>query len=439
MAHTPSDVVRSALVPLADVDDCRVVVDFVGDAEFALLGEASHGTHQFYAARAAITQKLIVESGFRAVAIEGDWPDAARVNSYVQHRGNDRTAVESLADFERFPTWMWRNTVVVEFLEWLRDYNDGLPADAKVGFYGMDLYALYGSIRALLRYLSKVDPAAAARAKERLSCFDRFGEDSQAYGYAAALGLQSCEEDVVRSLVDLQRRGPEYASKDGYAARDEYFFAEQNARLIKDAEEYYRAMFRGGVDSWNLRDRHMVETLVGLRNHMSRDGAPAKIAVWAHNSHLGDARATQMGQRGELNVGQLIREAYGPTSASIGMTTASGTVTAASDWDAPVELKRVRPPHGGSYEELFHEVSVPRFFLSMRQSAVADVLRKPMLERAIGVIYRPETERGSHYFRASLPLQFDAVLHFDHTIALRPLEVGAKHDAEAPETFPSGI
>lgn len=434
------DRLQAALTALADVQDCASVVNLIGDAEFALLGEASHGTHEFYAHRAAITKKLIVESGYNAVAIEGDWPDAYRVNRYVHHSGDDKSAFEALTDFQRFPTWMWRNVVVVEFLEWLREYNDGLPEEHKVGFYGMDLYALYASMRALLMYLQKIDPGAAERARARYSCFEVYGEDSQAYGYAAAFGMQSCEDEVVRQLMDLKRRSAEYAARDGRAARDEYFVAEQNARLVKNAEEYYRTMFRGGVSSWNLRDQHMVGTLEALRGHLSRNGHPAKIAVWAHNSHLGDARATQMGQRGELNVGQLVRERYGEKAALVGFTTSMGTVTAASDWDAPVELKRVRPALGDSYEHLFHETSVPRFMLPLRDDPIRTELMRPRLERAIGVIYRPDTERVSHYFQASLSSQFDAVVHFDHTTALRPLEVTAGWVSdEAPETFPTGV
>jgi erythromycin esterase-like protein len=434
------DALASALTTIADVDDCASVVDFIGDAELALLGEASHGTYEFYAARAAITKRLIVESGFRAIAIEGDWPDTYRVNRYVQHASSDRSAIEALTDFERFPTWMWRNVVMVEFIEWLREYNEGLPRDDQVGIYGMDLYALYASIRAVLAYLEQVDPQGARRARDFYGCFDAFGEDSQAYGYAAAFGLQSCEDEVVRQLMELRRRAAEYASRDGRVARDEYFVAEQNARLVKNAEAYYRTMYRGGVSSWNLRDRHMAGTVEALRDHLSEEGRPARIALWAHNSHLGDARATQMGSRGELNVGQLMRERFGSRAVLVGFTTSFGTVTAASDWDAPVELMRVRPALDDSYEHLFHEVAVPRFFLRLNDERIHRDLMKPRLERAIGVIYRPETERASHYFQASLSSQFDAVLHFDHTTALRPLEAAAGWKSnEVPETFPSGV
>jgi erythromycin esterase-like protein len=426
----PYDTIQAALTPLTGLDDTQAVVDLIGDAEFALLGEASHGTHEFHAHRAAVTKKLILESGYRAVAVEADWPDAYRLNRYVRHQSDDRSAVDALEEFERFPTWMWRNMVVVEFIEWLREYNDGLPpGHDQVGFYGMDLYALYASIRVVLAYLDRTDPAAAARARERYSCFDRYGEDPQAYAFVETFGQESCEDAVVGQLIDLQRRTSK--ASEGHL---------ENARVVKNAEEYYRTMFRGGNQSWNLRDQHMVGTLEALRDHFSEPDRPAKIAVWAHNSHLGDARATQMGQRGEWNVGQLVRERFSGTTALIGYTTSHGTVTAASDWGEPVELKRVRPALPESCEHLFHEAGAPRFLLSFESAAVRRVFMKPRLERAIGVIYRPDTERQSHYFYASLASQFDAIVHIDHTTALRPLEVTAEWRApDVPETYPTGV
>jgi erythromycin esterase-like protein len=433
---TLHDAIQAALSPLTGTDDMRAAVDLVGDAELALLGESSHGTHEFYASRANITRQLIVESGFRGVVVEADWPDAYRVNRYVRHEGQDASAIQALDDFKRFPTWMWRNTDVVAFIEWLRDHNDGLPEEQRVGFYGMDLYALHASMRAVLAYLEKSDTDAARRARERYGCFDRYGEDPQAYAYAERFGLETCEDAVIDVLMALRR----HAASAPVLQRDEFFFAEQNARLVKNAEEYYRTMFRGGTQSWNLRDQHMAGTIEALRHHLSEPGRPAKLAVWAHNSHLGDARATQMGQRGELNVGQLMRERFPGKTALIGYTTAHGTVTAASDWDEPLEMKRVRPPLPDSYEHLFHELATPRFFLPLVEEPVRHLLMKPRLERAIGVIYRPETERQSHYFHASLPSQFDAVLHFDHTSAVRPLELTAQWTlSDVPETFPTGV
>jgi erythromycin esterase-like protein len=418
-------------------------MDLVGEARFVLLGEASHGTHEFYHECAQITERLIKEKGFTAVAVEADWPDAYRVNRYVRGVSDDVDAIEALADFRRFATRMWRNTDVVEFLEWLRAHNDALPPSApKIGFYGLDLYSLHASMKAVLHYLDKVDPEAAKRARGRYACFDHFGEDTQVYGFMTASGLaKSCEEEVISQLVDLQRRAMEYARRDGHVAEDELFYAEQNARLVKNAEAYYRSMFLEEVSSWNLRDRHMVETLDALIAHLGRQGGRAKVVVWAHNSHLGDARATQMGQRGELNVGQLMREKYGRDAVLVGFTTHHGTVTAASDWGEIAERKRVRPAPAGSYEALFHAARLARFLLSWREGDTATKsLHEPRLERAIGVIYRPETERMSHYFRARLPDQFDAVLHFDETRAVEPLERTAEWETgEVPERFPFAV
>ena len=439
-----TDAVRECAHPLTgSAQDYEPLMDLIGDARFVLIGEASHGTHEFYQQRAEITKRLIQEKGFTAVAVEADWPDAYRVNRYVRGIGDDTTSADALAGFDRFPAWMWRNTEVVNFIDWLREYNNGLPQNAtKAGFYGLDLYSLHTSVEAVLSYLDKIDPEAAKRARYRYSCFEHFGEDTQGYGYAASFGLtESCQKKVINELLELQHRAGEYALADGQEAEDEYFYAEQNARLIKNAEEYYRSMFRGRVSSWNLRDRHMAETLDHLVTHLDKQRNRTKVVLWAHNSHLGDARATDMGDAGELNVGQLVRERYGRDAVLVGLTTYSGTVTAASNWGAPPERKRVRPGMSGSYEALFHETGLPRFLLTLRSDdKAATALRKRRLERAIGVIYLPETERVSHYFHARLPDQFDAVLHFDETRALEPLERTSHWEkGEVPETFPSSL
>jgi len=441
-----ADLVRRSAHPLRGASgDYDPLMDLIGDARFVLLGEASHGTHEFYAERARITRQLIEEKGFTAVAVEADWPDAYRVNRYVRGAGDDGRAIEALGDFRRFPTWMWRNTDVLECIEWLRGRNASRSrGEAKAGFYGLDLYSLHASIQAVVGYLDKVDPDAARRARSRYACFDHSGEDTQAYGYAASFGLgKSCETEVITQLVELQRRAGEYARRDGQVAEDEFFYAEQNARLARNAEQYYRSMFQGRVSSWNLRDRHMVETLAELVGHLDRTtGKSTKVVVWAHSSHLGDARATEMGERGEWNVGQLVRERYGEDAVNVGFTTYDGTVTAASDWDAPAEEKRVRPALPGSYEALFHDLGLPRFLIAPRDGEeLAEALRRPRLERAIGVIYRPETERQSHYFHARLADQFDAVLHFDRTGAVQPLDrdSGGEEPGEVPETFPVGV
>jgi erythromycin esterase-like protein/predicted phosphoribosyltransferase len=438
------DALRGTAYPQAgSARDYDPLMGRIGHAHFALLGEASHGTHEFYRERAEITKRLIKEKNFTAVAVEADWPDVYRVNRYVRGLSDDIDATEALSDFRRFPTWMWRNTVVVEFIEWLRVHNDALAPDApKVGFYRLDLYSLHASMKAVLRYLEKVDPEAAKRARERYSCFGHFGDDTQVYGLMTRLNLsKSCEEEVVAQLVELQRRAADYGRDNGCAAEEAPFYTEQNARLVKNAEAYYRSMFLEEVSSWNLRDRHMVETLEALVQHLGRNGGSPKIAVWEHNSHLGDARATDMARRGELNVGQLTREKYGSDAVLIGFTTYHGTVTAASDWGKPAERKRVRPAFAGSYEELFHSTQLSRFLLVWNDSEMlADRLRSPRLERAIGVIYRPETERQSHYFSAQMPRQFDAVIHFDGTRAVKPLELTAEWEAgEVPETFPFAV
>jgi len=334
---------------------------------------------------------------------------------------------------------MWRNTVVLDFLEWLRDVNASRNETNRAGFYGLDLYSLFNSMDAVIGYLERVDPEGARRARYRYSCFEHFGEDSQAYGYVASFDLErSCEDEAVNQLVEMQRRAMEYLDA---SRREDFFDAEQNARLVKNAEEYYRSMFRGRQSSWNLRDTHMAETVDALIGYLRRHQRAPKIVLWAHNSHLGDARATEMGARGELNVGQLVRQKYGETSFNVGFTTFAGTVTAANDWDEPGERKRVRPALADSYESGFHETKIPRFFLSLRDGALSSsLLSKQRLERAIGVIYRPQTERISHYFRADLARQFDAVFHFDETRALQPLEIPERwHEIEPPETYPSGL
>ena len=410
---------------------------------FVLIGEASHGTHEFYQARAEMTQHLIVEHGFNAIAVEADWPDAYRVDRYVRGVSEDQDADEALSGFKRFPTWMWRNTVVLEFVEELRKHNEGLPPERKAGFYGLDLYSLQTSIEEVLRYLDKVDPEAAQRARYRYGCFEHFGEDVQAYGYAAGFGLTaSCERAVVAQLTELRRRAAEYAQRDGRVAEEAFFTTEQNARLVRNAERYYRSMFRGREESWNLRDRHMAETLEAVAQRLDRPGRPAKVVVWAHNSHLGVARATQMGAAGELNLGQLVREQYGSECMSIGFTTNHGTVSAASGWGGPLERKAVRPALPESYEGLFHRTQRHRFHLWLRagSSGAVQGLREQRLERAIGVIYLPRSERASHYFLARLPDQFDIVIHFDETRAVEPLERTSGWDVgEEFETFPSGV
>jgi erythromycin esterase-like protein len=451
---TPYDTSPKALDPL---------MDLVGEARYVLIGEASHGTHEFYRTRAQLTKRLIREKGFTAVAVEADWPDAWRVNRFVRGFDDSPDANDALGGFKRFPQWMWRNADVLDFAGWLREYNDSVrEGRAKCGFYGIDLYSLNASIRAVLEYLDQVDHAAATRARYRYSCFEDFGEDPQAYGYSAAFDLErSCRDQVVGQLLELQKNAGNYARRDRREAEDGRFFAEQNARLVVNAERYYRTMFEGHVSSWNLRDRHMADTVEALTQYLDPRVGRTKVAVWAHNSHLGDARATDAAAQGEWNVGQLVRQAHPDETVNIGFSTYAGTVTAADDWDSPAQRKRVRPSRdwdspaqrkrvrpgmAGSYEALFHEVGEsggPRdFILRPRDArgALADELRRPRLQRAIGVIYRPQTERVSHYFHARLADQFDAVIHIDETRAVEALEREPLVDrVREEETYPSGV
>lgn len=441
---TLPQLVADAATPLpGGRDDFEPLLERIGDAPLVLIGEASHGTHEFYRIRAEITKRLIVERGFMAVAVEADWPDAYRVNRYVRGESDDENATEALNGFVRFPQWMWRNADVLDFTGWLRALNESRPAtEQRVGFYGLDLYSLHASIDAVLRYLRAVDPEAAEEARERYACFDQFGSDPQSYGYATAAGLTpSCASEVIAQLVELRRAAGAYVRRDGRLAANEAFVAEQNARVVANAEQYYRAMFGSRVSSWNLRDQHMADTLDALVGFLRLRVRTPKIVVWAHNSHVGDARATELGRSGELNLGQLARVRYGHDAVLIGFSTYDGTVTAAADWDAPAERKIVRPGLPDSYEATFHDTEIPNFLLlPARSEKLRATLDHARLQRAIGVIYRPLSERQSHYFHTHLPRQFDAVLHYDRTRAVEPLERTAVWEhGEVPETYPTAL
>ena len=428
-------------------DDYTRLIERVGDARVVLLGEASHGTHEFYAERTRITRRLIKELGFNAVAIEGDWPDAHRVNRYIRGADDDASPEQSLLGFRRFPTWMWRNADVVELVGWLRRHNDAheSPVD-HVGFYGLDLYSLYSSIECVVRYLDRVDPAAAARARERYACFETNAGDEHGYGRAVSLGVsEPCRREAVAQLVELRRLADGYLHDDGRAAEDEQFFAEENARAVTDAEEYYRSMFSDPSGSWNLRDRHMADTLDNLIAHLDRRGDETKVGgrvvIWAHNSHVGDARATESARRGELTLGQLARERYGSDAVLVGMTTYDGTVTAAADWGASAKRWAVTPALADSLEELLHSVGIGSFMLIPELEREShSVLSEVRLQRAIGVVYRPQTERQSHFLYVNPAERFDAIIHIDRTSAVTPLD--RPHEwvfNEPPEAYPTAL
>jgi len=423
--------IADAAEPLPDFDNPAFapLFDRFADKRIVLLGEASHGTAEFYRGRAAITRHLLETHGFTIVAVEADWPDAAAIDRYVRHRPTHATE----PPFQRFPTWMWRNTEVDAFVEWLRSYNEGVAPGRRAGFYGLDIYNMNGAIGIVLDYLDTHDPEAAAVARDRYGCLTPWQKDPSSYGRAVLTkNYHICESAVVAQCRDMLAR---YA----HASDDDInlFDATQNARLVATAEHYYRAMYCGSTASWNLRDTAMFETLEHL---LKARGENAKAVVWAHNSHIGDARFTEMGTvREELNIGQLCRQRFGDEVALIGFGTHADTVAAATDWGGDMEIKQVLPPHPGSYEDLCHASDMPRFALDLkRHETLRKELLKPRLERFIGVIYRPETELASHYIQATLPQQFDAFVWFDQTTALTPL--GPQHaKAGAPETYPFGL
>ena len=431
--------ITTAAERLPEINDAAFgqLFDGFADRRIILLGEASHGTSEFYRARAAITRRLIERHGFTIVAVEADWPDAAAVDRYVRHRPARIDSGPAEPPFQRFPQWMWRNVEVADFIDWMRRHNETVrELDRRAGFYGLDLYNMSGSIAAVLDYLDRIDPRAAAVARERYGCLTPWQKEPATYGRAVLTQrYRECEQPVIAQLRELLQRRLEYARQDAEGFLD----AAQNARLVAAAERYYRIMYYGGAESWNLRDTHMFETLLHL---LEARAASAKAVVWAHNSHIGDARFTEMGTlREELNIGQLCRERFGDEAALIGFGTHTGTVAAASDWAGEMEIKRVRPSHRDSYERLCHDAGVARFLLDLqpqRHRALWQRLLKARLERFIGVIYRPDTELLSHYTEASLPQQFDAFVWFDETSAVTPL--GPEHAPRgAPDTYPFGL
>lgn len=411
-----------------------------------LLGESTHGSAEFYRARAEISRRLIEEEGFAAVVVEADWPDAFAVNRHVWGMGQPTSAEAALASFERFPQWLWRNRETLEFVEWLAAYNAPEKLDEResrpTGFYGLDLYSMSASAQAVVSYLERYDPPAAQRARQRYGCLDHFFAGS-GYGLNQDLGLsQACEQDLSEQLLDLQNRAWKRLVGLGLAADEQRFAAEQNARLVSNAERYYRAMFRAGPDSWNQRDQHMFETLEALREHLGHQlGDEARLIVWAHNSHVGNAAATDMAGSGQTNLGELVRRQYGERALLVGLQTAEGDVIAADDWDEPARSMVVRPPLDGSYEAIFQGCSAEDLLLDLRpKNAATEFLADPRLQRAIGVVYRPESERQSHYLRASLPAQFDFVVHFDRTTGVTPLApLTAATQRDLDETYPSGL
>ncbi len=415
------------------------VIDLVGNSRFVLLGEATHGSKEFYQIRAAISRRLIKEKGFTAIAVEADFPDTYRINQFIKGSGSDTQATDSLGEFKRFPRWMWRNTEIVKFVDFLRKYNSELPLEQRIGFYGLDLYSMYSSIHAVVSYLNNVDHEAANKAKRRYECFEQYGKEEDSYGIAMSYINKSCQQAAVTQLKELYNDKFQMLNKNPME-KEELFFAQQNARLAKNAEQYYREMFSGKTNTWNLRDQHMAEMLEHISNHLENNFGSGKVIVWAHNSHIGDARATDMKLEGELNLGQIMREKYNQDSVLIGFTTNNGTVSAASSWGGDVERKNISLALHGSYEDLFRHVG-DYFLLNLKKLPDnLNDLKAPRLQRAIGVIYRPQSERISHYFFANIADQFDAVIHVNTTNALEPLDNSHLWICgEIPQTYESGL
>ncbi len=426
--------VRRFALPLSTAADLTPLIDRIGNARYVLLGEASHGTSEYYQWRAQISERLIREKGFSFVAVEGDWPDCYRVNRYVkQYADSGSDAREVLETFVRWPTWMWANDEIMNFVEWLRQYNGGLTADHRVGFFGLDVYSLWDSLYAVFGYLRNADPGSLPAAHRALTCFQPYGEDVQQYARATALVPTSCEDEVVDLLRQLRTAVSHQGKHDG---RDAFFVAEQNALVVKNAEAYYRAMVRGGPKSWNIRDRHMADTLERLMRHY---GPAAKGIVWEHNTHVGDARYTDMADEGMVNVGQLVRERHSNEDVYlVGFSSHHGSVIAAKDWEAPTEKMRVPPARSESWEDVLHRAGASNKLLLL------DVVRehKGFLaqrgHRAIGVVYHPEYEQRGNYVPSVLPRRYDTLCYVDESHALRPLY---SHPAMEmiPETFPFGV
>jgi erythromycin esterase len=429
-----ADQVRRLERPLRDDEDLDPLVERIGDARYVLLGEASHGTAEYYTWRARISQRLICEKGFSFIAVEGDWPDCYRVNQYVKGEPDDRrSAQEVLHAFDRWPTWMWANEEVVALAEWLRDHNARLPEGRRVGFFGLDVYSLWSSMREVIRYLERTDPTAVRAAWTAFRCFEPYGEDVQQYAWATRFVPASCEEEVVALLADLRRQAPRRRE----LGAGEYFNAEQNARAVKNAEQYYRTMVRGGSASWNIRDRHMMETLERLTEHHSPS---AKAIVWEHNTHVGDARATDMARTGMVNVGQLARERkQNEGVVLVGFGSYQGSVIAGKEWDAPMERMPVPPAREGSWEEILHQAGARDKLLLLSEGTVPPAFLQARGHRAIGVVYDPAYEAFGNYVPTVLPRRYDAFLFIDQTTALHPLHMQPRRDHEAPETYPVGV
>jgi erythromycin esterase len=426
--------IRTQALPLDNIEDLDPLVERIGGAKFVLLGEASHGTAEYYDWRRRLSERLIRDKGFSFIAVEGDWPDCYRLNRYVKGRANSGgSAAEVLHEFERWPTWMWANDEVVELAEWLHEFNATRPEQQKAGLYGLDVYSLWESMDAVLAYLHRTQVDAVEAARQAFACFEPYGRDEQEYARATMWAPASCEEDVVRMLHELRLDRPKY-QHDG---REEFFNAEQNAIVARNAEHYYRTMVRGGAASWNVRDGHMVESLNRLVDFHGED---CKAIVWEHNTHIGDARYTDMAAEGMVNVGELVRQQHGADGVVlVGFGSYRGTVIAGDYWGAPMRKMPVPPGRPSSWEELLHHALGADSLLLFDRQTESEAWLEPRGHRAIGVVYRPEVDAYGNYVPTVLPRRYDALIYLDETRALHPLRVPADVEHEVPETYPTGV
>jgi erythromycin esterase-like protein len=426
--------VRSMSQPLQSPADLCPLQQRIGGARYVLLGEASHGTHEYYTWRAALSRWLIEEMGLSFVAVEGDWPDCYQINRYVKgHAGSRDSAQEVLQDFGRWPTWMWANEEIAELVEWLRQHNTRLPQEQKVGLYGLDVYSLWSSLYQVLRHLRRYHPSALAAARRAFQCFEPYGEDVREYARATRWVDESCEDEVVALLAEVHR-SREHTQED----QEAHFDAELNALAVQDAERYYRTMVRGGPESWNVRDRHMVDALERLMRH---HGPQAKAIIWEHNTHIGDARFTDMAEEGMVNVGQLVREGHSDEGVVlVGFGSHWGSVIAGREWEAPMERMVVPPAQRGSWEDVLHQARAANQLLLLHEVRGEELFLQERGQRAIGVVYHPELEHLGNYLPTVLPGRYDAFVYLNETEALRPLrEVLPREEGEVPEAFPSGV
>jgi erythromycin esterase len=410
--------------------DLDALIDDICERPIVMLGEASHGTHEFYTWRSAISKRLIQEKGFNFIAVEGDWPDCYKVNRFVKgNKDAGETVRDVLMNFDRWPTWMWANWEVAALAEWMREYNQSLPVDKKTGFYGLDVYSLWDSLREMVSYLDKEDPQAAQSVRKAILCFEPYEENEHVYA-KYSLTEHSCRDHVIGLLKEVRMKA-DFLNGD----REAGFNTEQNALIAVNAEKYYRSMIGFDNERWNVRDTHMMETLDRL---LKFHGNNSKAIVWEHNTHIGDARATDMKRAGMINIGQLAREQYGPDKVYLaGFGTYSGTVVASESWGAAMKIFEVPFARVGSIEHLLHRQSSSNYYLLFNTEDLQKRYGTAMRHRAIGVVYDPDRELSGNYVRTKLSQRYDAFIFLDQTTALHPFHM-KPHDTKMPETFPFG-